>query len=109
MTRLLFVEVQARDGRRFSFNFYGDPGYLPEWRAAGLDVGEILNTVPEWWPWPRVWCFVQDVLHLKNPWSTDVRPNVCLRCRWEVEGRCTRFGLTAPWAWRCNAFERRSR
>ena len=55
------------------FQFYADPKYVPGWRADGLEVGEVLNTIPAWWvdtlglP-PGWWCFWQDVLRFRSPW-----------------------------------------
>lgn len=43
-------------------------------REDGIDVGIIMNTMPEWvvvlgyWP-ARTWCFFQDIWNLKNPFS----------------------------------------
>ena len=67
--RLLSIEVRGTR-MRWSFPFYGDPRFIPEWEADGLVVTEILNTIPEWFPWPRMWCFFQDLLNFKNPWSS---------------------------------------
>jgi hypothetical protein len=74
--RRLSISVRGRE-KTWSFNFYADPRFMDEWRADGLDVAEVLNTIPAWWVefWPawfpsaRVWCFVQDILNFKNPWS----------------------------------------
>lgn len=72
------VEVKGRN-KRWLFTVYADPKYLPEWQADGVNIERVLNTVPEWWvhlPWPRwfksahVWCFFQDILNFKNPWSS---------------------------------------
>lgn len=62
------IVVQGRQ-KRWSFTFYGDPAHLPDWRADGLDVVEVVNVIP-WWAarWPRAWCFAQDVFNFRNPW-----------------------------------------
>lgn len=67
---LLYVHVRAEDRRLFGFNFWGERRSLPEWRSAGLDVGEILNVVPAWFPWPRLWCVLQDLWNFRNPWRS---------------------------------------
>lgn len=45
------------------------------WRQDGIDVVEILNSIPAWWVDAglsvRFWCFWQDVFHFKNPWRKD--------------------------------------
>jgi len=69
--KLLSVTVKG-ERRKWGFNFYGDPKYLDEWRADGLDVVEIVNSIPTWLPaWVPVrwWCFAQDIFNFKWPWS----------------------------------------
>lgn len=66
--RLLSITVHG-SGKTWDFLFYGDPAHIPDWHADGLYVSEVVNTVPYWAaPIARVWCFVQDILQLKNPW-----------------------------------------
>lgn len=68
--KLMSVDIACKSGRTFSFNFYGDPIYLDEWRSEGLDIWEVVNTVPMWvvdLGMVRPWCFVQDIIHFKNP------------------------------------------
>ena len=69
---LLTVTVRGKR-KTWCFDFYGDPKYLDEWRADGLEVSEVVNTIPAWWvEWGlpvRLWCFCQDVFHFKNPWA----------------------------------------
>jgi len=72
--KLLSITVNAKDGRKFSFDFYGDTKYLQEWRDAGLQIDEVVNTIPEWvvdMGLLRPWCFMQDVFNFKNPWGKD--------------------------------------
>lgn len=41
-----------------------------DWRADGLTVHKIENTIPAWVAeigLARPWCFLQDVFHFKNP------------------------------------------
>ena len=70
--KMLMIEVRGKD-KRWSFAFYGDPRYLAEWRADGLEVNEVANVIPAWVAGlglARPWCFVQDVINLRNPFST---------------------------------------
>ena len=58
--------------KTWSFNFYGDPKYLKEWRDDGLEIGEVQNVIPVWIVnigLTRAWCFFQDVFNFKNPWA----------------------------------------
>lgn len=66
--KLLSIDVDG-DHHHWSFNFYGDPKYIPEWEADGLKIWQIENIIPIWIPgWlVRPWCFCQDIFHLKNP------------------------------------------
>lgn len=45
MNKLMSVEVQGKK-HKWSFEFYGDPKYLDEWREDGLEINEIVNTIP---------------------------------------------------------------
>jgi len=45
MNKLMSIEVKGNT-KKWSFNFYGDPKYLDEWRKDGLEINEIVNTVP---------------------------------------------------------------
>ena len=59
----LSIEVRGKE-RRWSFVFDGDPRYLEEWRADGLEVSEVMNIIPEWVMDVRLlrpWVFSQDV------------------------------------------------
>lgn len=69
--KLLSVSVRGRQ-HEWSFNFYGDPKHLGDWRRDGLDVFEIENTIPVWISdlgMTKVWCFFQDLFNFKNPWA----------------------------------------
>lgn len=69
--KLLYLEIQTTAGL-WSFKVLADPKYLDEWRAAGLEMGIIENTIPEWLPvWiPARWfAFAQDLFGFRNPWS----------------------------------------
>jgi hypothetical protein len=65
--KLMSVEVKGKHSR-WGFEFYGDPAYLEEWRADGLEVYEIVNTIPVWvvrWGLTLPWCFMQDLFNFK--------------------------------------------
>lgn len=67
--KLLSIDVRGRE-KRWSFEFIGDPKHLDEWRADGLEVFEVENTIPIWIAdlgLARPWCFVQDLFNFKNP------------------------------------------
>lgn len=65
------LQITVR-GRRhlWDFDFEGDPKCLQEWRDDGLDVAEVVNTIPECIVGVgliRVWNFAQDVFNFRNP------------------------------------------
>lgn len=70
MKRKMSITVRGK-GHTWSFEFDGDPKYLEEWRADGLEVDELIYSIPEWLPVPlfRVWCFLQDCFYLRNPFA----------------------------------------
>lgn len=71
--KLLMLEIKGHQ-HSWLFEFAGDPRHIDEWRADGLQIYEVVNTIPE-----RVanlghkatvaWCFFQDIFNLKNPFS----------------------------------------
>jgi hypothetical protein len=67
--KLMRVTVRG-DRHTWSFRTYQDPRNLAEWRADGLEIVEIENSVPMWLPagLTRAWCFAQDVFNFRNPW-----------------------------------------
>jgi len=65
--KLMSVEVKGAE-RNWSFNFYGDPKHLEDWRDDGLVVHEIINSIPEWAAdlgLTKIWFFFQDVFNFK--------------------------------------------
>ena len=65
MNKLLSVEIKGKE-KDWSFNFYGDPKYLDEWREDGLEINEICNTIPLWvhsMGLTRPWIFLQDLFN----------------------------------------------
>lgn len=69
--RLLMITVRGKQ-KHWEFDFYGDPKYIPEWRADGLEIDEIINVIPDWVPAPLIkpYVFLQDVFNLRNPFRT---------------------------------------
>lgn len=71
--KLLVIHTRGRS-KSWSFEFMGDPKYIEEWNADGLEVREVVNTIPAWivdLGLVRPWCFLQDVFNFKNPWSKE--------------------------------------
>lgn len=71
MKRPMCINVRGKDGTEYGFPTWGDPKYLDEWRAAGLDIHEVLNTIPEWAAdlgLARIWCRVQDAWQWLRLW-----------------------------------------
>lgn len=62
--QLLSIEVRGTLNR-WDFHFYGDPRYLADWRADGLNVNVVVNTIPVWVVeigLTRAWCILQDIV-----------------------------------------------
>lgn len=71
MKRKLSVTVRGKSGAVYGFMFNGDPKYLDEWRADGLEIDEVLNVVPEWavaLGLTRIWCRVWDAWQWLRLW-----------------------------------------
>lgn len=52
----------------WSFGVFVDPKYLDQWREDGLEIDEIINTVPEYivdLGLMRFWFFLQDLWNFK--------------------------------------------
>ena len=67
MKKLLSLEVKGKT-KEWSFNFYGDPKYLDEWREDGLEINEVINSVPELINdigLTRLWIFLQDLFNFR--------------------------------------------
>ena len=65
--KLMSLEVRGKDNY-WSFNFYGNPKHLDHWRDDGLEINEIMNTIPEWVVdigLIRPWMFFQDLFGFK--------------------------------------------
>lgn len=71
--KMCIVHVTAKDGRTFGFDTLVDTRYLDEWREAGIEIYILENSIPEWVAdlgLVRIWCFLQDVWNLRNPWRS---------------------------------------
>lgn len=71
MKQALSIEVRGKSGKSYGFNFQGDPRYIEEWRADGLDVVEICNTIPRWAAelgLSRPWFAIQDAWKFVRIW-----------------------------------------
>lgn len=56
----------------WAFEFYGNPKYLLEWQADGVDVILIENEIPLWavgMGLSKIWFFFQDLFNFKNPFK----------------------------------------
>lgn len=68
--KLYGLRIQG-DRHFWSFDVMVDPQYVQEWRDDGIEIDEIVNTIPAWITdlgLVRAWCFLQDLFHFKNPW-----------------------------------------
>ncbi len=70
MKQKISIEVRGKQ-KTWSFTFDGDPKHLADWRADGLEVYEVDNTIPEWavsLGLLRPWCLVQDAWKALRLW-----------------------------------------
>lgn len=62
MKQHMTIEVRGKD-RTWGFPFKGDPAHMEAWRADGLNVSLVVNTIPLWAQrlgLTRIWCRAQD-------------------------------------------------
>lgn len=65
--KLFSIEVKGKH-HKWSFNFYGDTKDLETWRQDGLEINEVINSIPEWavnMGLTRLWFFFQDLFNFK--------------------------------------------
>ena len=53
--------------KQWTFPFEGDVKDLEAYRQDGLEVDEVINSIPEWLPYflVRPWCFIEDVYNFR--------------------------------------------
>ncbi len=72
MKKLYSLTIRGRH-KLWAFDVLVDPRYVLEWRLDGLQIDEVVNIIPEWYVEAglpvRLWCFIQDLLNLKNPFA----------------------------------------
>lgn len=77
MKKLYSVEVQGKY-HTWHFYTYVNSKFVQEWRDDGVEIVQIMNTVPVWivdLGLTRIWCFLQDIWDFKNPFTgQDYRP-----------------------------------
>lgn len=66
------IQIIVRGKRHtWGFTFEGDPKHLADWRADGLQVYEVCNTIPAWavdFGLLRLWVAVQDAWRWMRVW-----------------------------------------
>ena len=70
MKRTISITVKGKQ-KTWAFSFEGDPAHLADWEADGLEVCEVLNTIPLWvqqMGLTRLWCRVQDAWNWMRLW-----------------------------------------
>jgi hypothetical protein len=69
--KLMTINVRGKR-KRWGFQFYGDPKHLSAWRADGLQIDEVVNTIPNRIAdlgLVRAWCCIQDLVNFRKPWA----------------------------------------
>ena len=72
MSKKLYSITVTGDTKTYSFDTYVDPRYIDEYRAEGIDIDEIVNTIPQWVVdigMLKPWVFMQDIFNFKNPFK----------------------------------------
>ena len=64
--RLYSIRITAPNGKPVDLPVYGELSHAAYWRSTGLDVWEMVNTIPDWMPAPlvRPWCRLQSLFLL---------------------------------------------
>lgn len=71
MTRTYSVTVRGKQ-HEWSFRVQATEEHVADWRADGLEVFELVNTVPVWVNdigLTRAWVFLQDLWNLPSNWG----------------------------------------
>jgi hypothetical protein len=70
MRQTLSITVRGKR-HTWAFNFKGDPADLAEYEADGLEVYEVMNTIPAWAQGvglAHIWCAAQDAWRFLRYW-----------------------------------------
>jgi hypothetical protein len=70
MKHLVIVEVRGKT-HEWGVTTRANDSQIADWRADGLSVIVVENTVPAWafdFGLGRIWVVVQDIYMLRNPW-----------------------------------------
>lgn len=71
MSKLYSITIRGKQ-HTWSFDCFVNPEFVDEWRADGIEIDEMVNTIPEWVAdlgLSGVWCFLQDLWNFKwIPW-----------------------------------------
>jgi hypothetical protein len=63
MKKVLGITIQGKT-KQWNFQTVGDEKYLKEWQDDGIEIHEIINTVPEWVVMAgldKIWYFFQNL------------------------------------------------
>lgn len=69
MNQKLAINIRGHR-HSWSFHFEGDPRDIDEWCEDGLDVVEVVHSIPKWVVdagLTRLWCFFEDLFRFRNP------------------------------------------
>lgn len=56
----------------WSIDIQADPSHVNDWREDGLEIHEVLYSIPEWVVnigFAKVWVFISDIFNFKNPFK----------------------------------------
>ena len=70
MKQTMSITVRGKH-KTWAFNFTGDPKHMADWEADGLEVYEVMNTIPVWaqqMGLTRIWVRVQDAWRFLRIW-----------------------------------------
>ena len=71
MTKLYSLAIRGRK-KSWGFRIEADPRHVEDWRADGLELSEIVNTIPVWvvnLGLLRPYIILQDLFYMRNPWK----------------------------------------
>lgn len=71
MKQRLIIHIKGNN-HNWDFIFQGDPKYLKEWQKDGLEVNELINSIPKIivdLGLIKFWCFFEDLFNFRNPFN----------------------------------------